>query len=215
MTIKKTEIDKILAEDLERKLKQEGFQYVRASNWLARTQGDLTQIINWSYYTAGSGYMVSPMLGARSTAIFEIFRQVNQIQKQDEKFRRTLSTDIWRLFGDRSRGEFKVTSEAEGHAAAVAIEALVRAEALPFFERCTTVADVDRLFNEAPNSPAARLLSLDNWTRSANALIAARLAHNPKYDGLVDAYRTLLAGFSSGQFLKQYESLVSLLSGIK
>ena len=158
--------------------------------------------------------MAVPAIGVRSDAIFAIFKQVSQVRPADEKFRRTLSTDIWRLFGDRSRGEFKVTSEEDAHRVVPAITALVRGEAMPFFERCTSIADIDRLFNADPNSPATRLLSLDNWTRSSNALIAARLAHNPKYDGLVDVYRTLLAGFSGGQYLTQYESLVILLSKI-
>jgi hypothetical protein len=192
------------------------FKYVNATKWLARSLGDITQSISWSYYSSGSGYIVSPIIGVRSESVFAIFKQVSPLRlRADEKFQRTLSTDIWRLASDRSRGEFKVTSEEDAHRVVPAIMALIRSDAMPFFERCTSIADIDRLFNIDPNSTATRLLSLDNWTRSANALIAARLAHNPKYEGLVDVYRTLLAGFSGGQYLKQYESLVVLLSKIK
>ena len=212
--MKKTEIDKILAVDLGKDLARDGFNYVKATKWLARTNEDITHIVSWSFYASGPGFTVVPGLGIRSQAIFSIFKQVSQVRPEDEKFRRTLSVEIWRLSGNRSRGEFKVTSEEEAHRAATTIAALIRSDAVPFFERCNSVADVDRLFNTDPNSPGARLLSLDNWARTANALIAARLSHNPKYDGLVDAYGTLLAGFSGGQYLKQFEALVALLSKI-
>jgi hypothetical protein len=215
MEMKKSDIDKTLAQDLGGELAQDNFKYVKATNWLAKTLGDVTQIISWSYYSAGLGFAVSPIVGVRSEAILTIFKQVTQIRKEDEKFRRTLSIDIWRLFGDRTRGEFKVTSDEEAHRAANAISVLIRSDGMPFLETCTSVDDIDQLFNANPNSPAARLLSLDNWTRSANALIAARLAHNPRYDGLVDVYRALLTAFSGGQFLQQYETLVALLSHIQ
>lgn len=212
--MRRTEIDKILGEDIGQELTQENFKYIKTTKWLARNLEDITQIISWSYYISGSGYMVTPIIGARSEAVLAIYKQVIQVRKEDEKFHQTLSVDIWRLSGDRSKGEFKVTSEEEVHQVVPAIMALIRSEAMPFFERCTSISDIDRLFNNNPNSPAARLLTLNNWPRSAKALIAARLAHNPKYDGIVDVYRTLLAGFSGGEYLKPYESLVVLLSKI-
>jgi hypothetical protein len=210
----KAQIDEILGVDLNRELAADGFAYAKATKWMVREVNDIKQIISWSYTTSGTGFAVTPALGARSEAILSIFKQVSPIKPADEKSRRTLSVDIWRLSGDRSRGEFKVTSEADAAAAASAIVRLVRSDALPFFERCRSVADIDRLFNTDPNSQASRLLSLDNWTRCANALIAARLAGNPRYDGLVDAYRTLLAGFSGGQFLPQFETLVKVLATV-
>ncbi|HUQ84048.1 MAG TPA: hypothetical protein VM076_23055 [Gemmatimonadaceae bacterium] len=210
----KAEIDEILGADLGRALAPDGFAYAKATKWIVREVNDIKQIISWSYTTSGMGFVVTPALGARSEEILSIFKRVSPIKPADEKSRRTLSVDIWRLAGQRSRGEFKVTSQAEAAEAAAAIVRLVRSDAFPFFERCGSVADIDRLFNTDPNSQASRLLSLDNWTRCANALIAARLAGNQRYDGLVDAYRTLLAGFSGGQFLPQFEALVKLLETV-
>lgn len=210
----KAQIDEILGADLGRALAADGFAYTKATKWMVRAVNDIQQIISWSYTTSGTGFVVTPALGARSEAILSLFKRVTPIKPADEKSRRTLSVDIWRLSGNRSHGEFKVTSQADAAAAAGAIVRLVRSDALPFFERCRSVADIDRLFNTDPNSQASRLLSLDNWTRCANALIAARLAGNQRYDGLLDAYRTLLAGFSGGQFLPQFDALVKLLETI-
>lgn len=213
--MKKSEIDNILANDLGRELSPEGFTYTKATKWLVRNKNDVSQIVSWSYYSAGKGFVVVPAIGVRSEAILALFKQVTPIRKEDEKFRRTLSADLWRLSGDRSRGEFKVTTDDDARRAAAAIAVLVRSDGLPFFAQCASISDIDRVFNMAPNSPGARLFSLDNWTRTANALIAARLAHDPNYEGLIDAYRTSLAGFADGHYLKQYESLVVLLSKVE
>ena len=213
--MKKTELDEILGGDLQQELAADGFSFVNATKWLVREAGDVKQIVSWSYVTSGGGFVVTPALGVRSDAILSIFKQVTAIKPADEKFRRTLSVDIWRLSGNEARGAFKVTTDSDAHAAAAAIAQLVRSDALPFFAQCASVADIDRLFNTAPNSQTSRLYSLDNWTRSANALIAAKLARNPRYAGLVDAYRTFLAGFSGGQFVPQFDALVKLLTTIE
>jgi hypothetical protein len=208
------DIDKILAADLGAEFAREGFRYEKTTKRLKKDLGDISQSIGWSYYSRFPGSVVSPMLGVRSEAIFAIFKQVTPINKNDEKFHRALSVDIWRLFGDRSRGEFKVTSDEEAHRAAASIAALIHSYGLPFFEKYSSLADIDRLFNAKPNAPEARLFSLDNWTRIGNALIAARLADNPKYNELIEIYRKSLAEFSGGEYVESYERLVVLLSGL-
>jgi len=213
--MQKTHVEKILAEELGRAFAADGFQYVKSAKWLARKLGDITHSISWSYYSSAPGFRVVPALAVRSDAIEAIFKQVSQVHKEDEPFRRTLGLEVWRLSGDRSRGEFKVLSLDETKEAAGHMAAFVRAEALPFLDRCKSVSDIDELFNANPNSLSARLLSLHNWSRSANALIAARLARNPKYEALVDVYRAVLANFGAGEFLKPYESLVELLSKLE
>lgn len=209
--MKQTEIEKVLSDDLSQEFSADGFKYVKAAKWLARTAGDITQILSWSYYSSAGGFRVAPGVGIRSEAIFQIFKQASPVRKEDEKFRRTLSVEIWRLLGDRSRGEFMIASMDDAHRAAAGIAKLARDVALPFFEKCTAVADIDRVLNTDPSAPATALWSLDLWTRAANATIAAKLAGNPKYDGLVDAYRTMLSGLANGHYLPQYEALLSLL----
>jgi hypothetical protein len=210
--MKQSEIDKILADELSRALADSGFKYVKATKRLSRVTRDISQQISWSYTTRRPGFVISPMLGVRSESILAILKKIQQIRKEDEKFQVALSVDIWRLAGDASRGTFYVETEDDVKSAAAAIAALVRSDALPFFDRCATLGDIDRLFNLDPNSPAARLVSTHNWKRAANALIAARLAENPKYNGLVDVYRATLGQFSGGEFLPQYEALASLLA---
>jgi hypothetical protein len=210
--MKQSDSDKLLADEFGRELADEGFKYVKSFNSLVRGSGDISQRIQWHYTSRRPGFIVSPMLAVRSESMVAIYKQVQQISKADEKFQTALSVTIWRLAGDESRGTFYVETEDEVKRAAAAIAALIRTDALPFFERCATISDIDRLFNTDPNSPAARLVSSHNWKRSANALIAARLAGNPRYDGLVDVYRATLGQFSGGEFLPQYEALVGLLA---
>ncbi len=209
--MKQSECNTILASELGDELAVHKFKYVKSINSLVRELGDISQRIEWHYTSRRLGLIVTPMLAVRSEFILEILKKVQQISKADEKFQVALSVDVWRLGGDESRGTFYVETEGDVKRSASAIAALVRSDALPFFERCMSICNIDQLFNAAPNAPSARLISSHNWKRSANALIAARLAGNPKYDGLVDVYRATIGQFSGGQFLPQYESLIRLL----
>ncbi len=70
------------------------------------------------------------------------------------------------------------------------IEDFFSEQGLAFLNASGTLPELDRLLNEHPDQPCRYVYNQTH--RCYKGLIAARLNHNPHFDGLIDSYRHLL-----------------------
>lgn len=105
---------------------------------------------------------------------------------------------------------YKIHSAAELQAVCGQIELFFNEVGFDFLNTACSLATLDRLLNEHPNQPC--LYVYNQTHRCYKGLIAARLSHNPHFDGLVDNYRYLLTRQTQNPYEQVYfERLVLYL----
>jgi hypothetical protein len=79
-----------------------------------------------------------------------------------------------------------------------------------FLDESGALPTLDRILNHQPNQPCKYVYNQTH--RCYKALIAARLTHNPRFDGLTDAYRHLMMRQTQNAYEQQnFERLVAYL----
>jgi hypothetical protein len=183
--MKKSDIDNLLIDALKQPLAELGFEFDKASHRFWRTNGDIRQMVDWYLYTAGGGQAAVPGCGVVSDAVIDLYAQVIPVNPADRKSQLTIGAALWRIAGrKRTDGEFMITTPSEGQQAAAAMLQMMRSEAGPFLETCTSLDGVDRILNADPDSPRAMIFSTLMWPRLAKSLIVAHLVGNPRYGEL-------------------------------
>ena len=189
----------------------EQFPLVKSVEGGVRTCGSVRHILKIDFYSQGPGYRVVPAIQVGFDELAAIYHQVSGLSKVDQKFHVPISFAIWRMENERTKYEYPLASELDLEGAVAGVVGCLKDKALPFFASCRVVADVDRLLNGALTFRDALFYNAESWVRSAYGIIAARFVRNPRYDVLVDTYRTFLRGYQGGAHAEQYERLVTLL----
>lgn len=196
-----------LFERIEPEAMERGFKLIRSRGAFERKRGEVTDNYILSFLSSTKGARVQPGLTMRYEPLDRIYHQISGAKPADRVYHAAISLAIWRIWGGREKYEFLLTGDDAVDEVVGKVLDTLREIALPFFDSHSTVADVDRLFNENPNSPESRLYNLNNWTRCAYATIAARLVGNPRYPELVQAD----AEFLARDYGEQYQALLRLL----
>lgn len=90
------------------------------------------------------------------------------------------------------------------------IELFFNSHGFNFLESASVLSALDQLLNEYPNQPCQYVYNQTH--RCYKGLIAARLNHNPHFDGLVDTYRHLLLRLTQNPYEQlHFERLIAYL----
>ncbi|GAB4043489.1 hypothetical protein [Spirosoma jeollabukense] len=90
------------------------------------------------------------------------------------------------------------------------IEQFFETQGFNFLNAASTLPTLDRLLNEHPGQPCQYVYNQTH--RCYKGLIAARLNHNPHFDGLVDSYRHMLIRMTQNPYEQlHFERLISYL----
>lgn len=104
----------------------------------------------------------------------------------------------------------KIASDDDLTAVCQSIQAFFHEHGFAFMEQANSLAGVDALLNEHPNQPSRYVYNQTH--RCYKALIAARLNHNPRFDGLIDSYRHQLARQTQNPYEQlNFERLIAYL----
>lgn len=105
---------------------------------------------------------------------------------------------------------YKIHSSAELADVCSQIEQFFNSQGFDFLSSACTLPTLDRLLNEHPNQACPYVYNQTH--RCYKGLIVARLNHNPRFDGLVDAYRHLLIRQTQNPYEQlHFERLIAYL----
>lgn len=201
-----------LFETLEPELTREGFKLIKGRGAFERDRGKVIDLYKLGFYSSSKGTRVQPEIIMRYPEMDRIYHEISGAKPADQKFHAAISFAVWRVFGGvQQKYEFLLTGSEAVQPVAASILSTFREAAAPYFESHSTVADVDRAFNETPNKMPSILQNTDTWTRIAFATIAAKIVQNPKYDAIVDAYKGYIKKADGAEAAKQYQTLLKLL----
>ena len=200
-----------LLQQLDPVFSRDGFKLIKARSAFERDRKEVTDLYKLDFLSSTKGQRIQPGIVMRFASLDNVYHQVSGAKPADRKYHAAISFAIWRIYGGMEKYEFLLTSDDAVPSVVVKLVEVYRQIALPFFESHSTVADVDRLFNKAPNEYNTILYNADAWTRSAYATIAARLAGNRDYERLVRTYEEVMKTSNGGQKHGQYLALLKLL----
>jgi len=209
--VSKTDAKVSLFGRLELELKDVAFKLVKPRAAYERERGNVTDTYSLGFLSSSKGDRIQPGLNMRYAELDRIYHQVSGARPADQKQHAAISFAIWRVYGGREKYEFLLAGEDTVERVAAQLIRTFREVALPFFESHSTIADVDRLFNEQPNSPESRLYNLNNVMRCCYATTAAKLVGNPRYAEIVQSYSEFLQAADQGFYVPQYQALVQRL----
>ena len=201
-----------LFERLEPELARDGFKVIKSRGAFERDRGDVSDLYKLDFYTSTAGNRIQPAVIMRFAELDRIYHQISGAKPADRKYHAAISFAIWRVYGGSEKQyEFVLSGPETVESVAASLLTTFREIALPFFESHSTIADVDRLFNEAPNEWSSLVHNTDRWTRCAYATIAAKLVGNPRYDQIVQTYASFLKTADGGHYHDRYRALLEQL----
>ncbi len=195
-----------------RELSPMGFKLVKSRRRFERRRGPVADAFTLTLLRASAGTRIQPGVNIRYEELDRIYHQVSGARPADRVHHAAISFGIATVFGDRARYEVMLAGLNRVDDAGTALMRIFEDVALPFFDRHSTIADVDRLYNEDPSSSLARHYLLHHFARCAYATIAAKLVGNPRYDEITRIYAAFLQEVGGGYRATDYEKLRELLA---
>ncbi|GAB3946182.1 hypothetical protein GCM10028805_16260 [Spirosoma harenae] len=121
----------------------------------------------------------------------------------------TLLLSIGRFSGSQTF-RYKIHSEEDLSVVCGQITQFFTSYGFDFLTTSSTLSTLDQLLNESPGEPCQYLYN--QMHRCYKGLIAARLNHNPYFEGLVDRYRYLLIRQTQNPYEQMhFERLIAYL----
>lgn len=153
--------------------------------------------------------MVDVNFGCRNEQVEQIAQQFLNSQPDLRADSNTLIMSIGRFSGTQYF-RYKIHSEAELSGVCEQIEQFFDQQGFDFLATACSLPTLDRLLNEFPSQPCQYVYNQTH--RCYKGLIAARLSHNPHFDGLIDSYRQLLMHQTQNRYEQIYfERLIAYL----
>ena len=164
-------------------------------------------ILSSVFYTADT--VVEVNFGGRNNQVEQIAQQFLQTEVDTRLNANTFLVSIGRFNGFQNF-RYKIHLENELADVCGQIEDFFTKRGFAFLETASFLPTLDRLLNEFPNQPC--LYVYNQTHRCYKGLIAARLNHNPHFDGLVESYRHLLLRLTQNPYEQlHFERLIQYL----
>ena len=164
-------------------------------------------IFSLSFY--GDETWLEVNFGCRSEQIEQIAQQFLNNLRDYRPDANTLIVSIGK-FTDVKYFRYKIITPDDLSDVCCQIQDFFTEQGFAFLDQSGTLPVLDSILNQQPNLPSKYVYNQTH--RCYKALIAARLNHNPRFDGLTDAYRHLLMRQTQNIHEQQnFERLVSYL----
>jgi hypothetical protein len=195
------------------KLIAHGFKLVKRENAFERKVNNITQTIYFIVYKKNEEIFVEPRWSVKIKSILDIYAKVSVKEKKYIKDISVLDNSIFQLmeYIDENNETGSSKSQkyviSEGKDIDILINVIpIRVEEyiLPYFKENSSVERVDILLNSNPQQ-----LVIHNWLyplRAIMGVIAAKLAHNPKFDELLHLYEEKIKD-ASPEYKSEFEHL--------
>lgn len=144
-------------------------------------------ILSPSFY--GDETILEVNFGCRNDQVEQIAQQFLNNLPDFRPEANTLIVSIGKFSGFQYL-RYKIHSEEELKDICEQIEQFFTTKGFDFLDTACSLATLDRLLNEQPAQPCQYVYNQTH--RCYKGLVAARLDHNPYFDGLIDSYRHIL-----------------------
>ncbi|GAB4017509.1 hypothetical protein GCM10028808_49070 [Spirosoma migulaei] len=153
--------------------------------------------------------MLDVNFGARNDQIEQIAQQFLNNQPDFRLDANTFLLSVARFSGFKS-SRYKIHSGEALSDVCEKIELFFNKQGFDFLDSASILSTLDLLLNESPNQPCQFVYNQTH--RCYKGLIAARLNHNPHFEGLVDSYRHLLIRLTQNPYEQlHFERLIAYL----
>lgn len=164
-------------------------------------------ILSPAFY--GDETMLEVNFGARNHQIEQIAQQFLNNMADYQPDANTIIISIGKFSGFQYF-RYKIHSSEELANVCEEIEAFFTSQGFDFLSSACSLPTLDRLLNTQPNQPCPYVYNQAH--RCYKGLVAARLNHNPHFDGLMDAYRHLLIRQTQNPYEQlHFERLITYL----
>lgn len=190
-------------ETLGPKLEPFGFNAVRREQSFFRHADGRRDRFHLIMLTSGDTAL-EPTIGVRWDAVESIFHRTSGFT-EGRKATDTVGVHLRNVYGGAGY-HLILRSESDIAKATSRLLDIFHMHAEPYYERYTTLAEVDCSLNDRPREKAVHTIaSLD---RCCKGLIVAKLVGRDNYDELVSVYREKMRHDAKGFYLPWFEALV-------
>lgn len=151
------------------------------------TSGFQNIILSSVFYSHDT--MLDVNFGCRNEQVEQIAQQFLNNLPDLRSDANTIIVSIGRFSGSQYF-RYKIHSDEELPEVCGQIAHFFDQKGFDFLSTAATLASLDHLLNESPGQPCQYVYNQTH--RCYKGLVAARLNHNPHFDGLIDCYRHLL-----------------------
>ena len=171
------------------------------------TSGFQNIILSSVFYSDDT--VVDVNFGCRNEQVEQIAQQFLNNLPDLRSDANTLIVSIGRFSGSQY-ARYKIHSEDELSEVCEKIEEFFDRQGFDFLTTASAISTLDQLLNEYPGEPCQYVYNQTH--RCYKGLIAARLNHNPHFDGLIDRYRHLLTHQTKNPYEQiHFERLIAYL----
>ncbi|QJW89399.1 hypothetical protein HNV11_08375 [Spirosoma taeanense] len=164
-------------------------------------------ILSPAFY--GDEIMLEVNFGSRNEQVEQIAQQFLNNMPDYRPDANTLLMSIGKFNGFQY-SRFKIHSDDELIDACDQIALFFETKGFDFLDSACLLPTLDQLLNDQPNQPCPYVYNQAH--RCYKGLIAARLNHNPHFEGLIDIYRHLLIRQTQNPYEQMhFERLISYL----
>ncbi len=174
-----------------------------------RTSDNGFQNIILSSVFYGDDTALDVNFGCRNNQVEQIAQQFLNSEIDYRPEANTLIISIG-MFNGYQYFRFKIHTESELNNVCTQIEQFFSNTGFDFLTSACSIPVLDQLLNNQPNQPCPYVYNQTH--RYYKGLIAARLNHNPHFDGLIDAYRYQLIQSTQNPYEQlHFERLITYL----
>ncbi len=168
-----------------------GWKLVKKDEAFVRAIAGGTQKVLVPLIDYNPEFRFSLVLATRLDAVEALFNQFSGAPATAKGTTLTAMTQLAYFFPGEAKKQYSVRTEADIHAAAAELGALLSTMILPFLDQHADLAALDRAMNGAdPQFDTSDLTS-----RTMHALVVARLASNPRFEELATTYQNAMQAF--------------------
>jgi hypothetical protein len=200
-----------LLEKISSDLEQKGFNLIKSRDWFVRKAEKRIDYF-WIVFNSDEkyGYRVIPSLAIRINQVEDIFHLSSSFEKKYQKYTHTVITEIWRYMNDESNYQYKLVSEEDIEIVGQKLICDFENEALSFFDKYSSLRDLDILLNDYPNEE--NVYQIMDYMRCSHGAILARLCCRKNYTELISIYRNRMRNQDKGYYLSRFEKLIEILN---
>jgi hypothetical protein len=209
--VNKSELKKLFLDELQKHLAPYNFRLVRAMDWFARKEGNITRIFQVSFHNSASGFGIVPGLGIRIHEVEKLYHDACGVEKTFRSHTLTINPALRDISKDVEY-EYSLQSPQDIPPLTEKIVRVFRNTALPIFESSSSLEEIDKILNDEPDKETPYY---GIYLRQYKGIIVAKLNNRKDYEYLTELYRNKLKEIAGDFYIEDYEKILALLEKSK
>jgi hypothetical protein len=162
------------------------------------------------FYNRSSGWDVDFGMVIRLNEVEKIYHMGSYFEEKYHSSTPTIGIDIGTYLNDEDNNRFFLDEDSDLNEFHIKTVKLFKEVALPFFEKYSTIQELDKAINVENGKSIFSGLKFEG----SLGIILAGLSNNPKFSFFEQKYRDYYTRLAKGFYLKEYEDILKAVKNV-